>query len=220
MMTEYQAGDPLPRRNFIKLGLGALGALAVLELGDTLPVVAKTNQAANLTLYDNGQVLVQLTGMQELNHTLTAQTPGNHVLVFEAVQGQNTVTDTLHYVVVGNPVIAAAPAGSSYELTLLNDSTVLFKLYAPHKHHVFVLGDFNQFIPNANYLMHLSPDSTTWWLEVGGLTPQQRYGYQFLYDGVLRLADPLSTLIADPANDGNHRLSETRRNSFGVSCSR
>ena len=32
-MTEYQAGDPLPRRNFIKLGLGALGALAVLELG-------------------------------------------------------------------------------------------------------------------------------------------------------------------------------------------
>jgi 1,4-alpha-glucan branching enzyme len=177
--------------------------LAVLEPGDTLPVVAKTNQAANLTLYDNGQVLVQLTGMQELNHTLTAQTPGNHMLVFEAVQGQNTVTDTLHYVVVGNPVIAAAPAGSSYGLTLLNDSTVLFKLYAPHKHHVFVLGDFNQFIPNANYLMHLSPDSTTWWLEVGGLTPQQRYGYQFLYDGVLRLADPLSTLIADPANDGN-----------------
>ncbi len=33
MNTNYKTGDTLPRRNFLKLGLGALGALAALELG-------------------------------------------------------------------------------------------------------------------------------------------------------------------------------------------
>lgn len=33
MNTEHQEDDTLSRRSFIKLGLGALGALAVLELG-------------------------------------------------------------------------------------------------------------------------------------------------------------------------------------------
>jgi 1,4-alpha-glucan branching enzyme len=49
--------------------------------------------------------------------------------------------------------------------------------------------------------MNLSLDSTTWWLTIGGLTPGQRYGYQYLIDGNLKLADPLSTLILDKNND-------------------
>ena len=49
--------------------------------------------------------------------------------------------------------------------------------------------------------MNLSLDSTTWWLTIDGLTPGQRYGYQYLIDGNLKLADPLSTLILDKNND-------------------
>jgi len=176
-------------------------ALAVLQVGDTLPIVAKTNQLADFVLTDNGQPVVQQTGAQTLSYTLTAQSPGNHTVVFQASQGQTTVSDTLHYVVVGSPLLAAAPSGSKNGLTFINDSTALFRLHAPLKEHIFLLGDFNQFMPDANYLMHLTPDSSTWWLIVSGLNPQQRYGYQFLIDGQLRLADPLSTLIADPNND-------------------
>ena len=176
--------------------------LVVLQVGDTLPIVAKTNQAANLVLKDNGQPLVQLASAQHLGYTLTAQVPGNHTLIFEATQGQLLASDTLNYVVVGSPTVAAAPSGSKNGLTLINDSTALFRLHAPHKEHVFLLGDFNQFLPDATYLMHLTPDSSTWWLLVSGLNLQQRYGYQFLIDGQLRVADPLSALIADPNNDG------------------
>ena len=49
--------------------------------------------------------------------------------------------------------------------------------------------------------MNLSLDSTTWWLTIGGLTPGQRYGYQYLIDGNLKLADPLSPLVLDKNND-------------------
>jgi 1,4-alpha-glucan branching enzyme len=49
--------------------------------------------------------------------------------------------------------------------------------------------------------MNLSLDSTTWWLTIGGLTPGQRYGYQYLIDGNLKLADPFSPLVLDKNND-------------------
>jgi hypothetical protein len=37
--------------------------------------------------------------------------------------------------------------------------------------------------------MHLSLDSTTWWITVSNLTPLTRYGYQFLMDNNLKVED-------------------------------
>ena len=51
--------------------------------------------------------------------------------------------------------------------------------------------------------MNLSTDSTTWWKTISGLNPGQNYTYQYLVDGILKIADPYSPLILDPNNDNN-----------------
>jgi len=51
--------------------------------------------------------------------------------------------------------------------------------------------------------MNLATNNTTWWLEITGLNPGQKYGYQYLIDANLRLADPMSPIILDPSNDNS-----------------
>ena len=84
---------------------------------------------------------------------------------------------------------------------MLNDSTALFQLYAPEKDHVYLLGDFNNWIPTGAFHMNCSVDSTRWWLIVHGLQPGQAYGYQYMITNQGKYADPMSTLVLDPNND-------------------
>jgi glycosidase len=51
--------------------------------------------------------------------------------------------------------------------------------------------------------MSLSTDSSYWWKTISGLSPGGKYTYQYLVDGVNKIADPLSPLILDPNNDAN-----------------
>jgi glycosidase len=77
-------------------------------------------------------------------------------------------------------------------------------LFAPYKEFVYVIGDFNDWTPTADYLMHKETqgaDSTWFWLEIDGLTPGQEYAFQYLVDGDLRIADPYSELILHPDDD-------------------
>ena len=66
---------------------------------------------------------------------------------------------------------------------------------------MYVIGSFNNYQIDTKYLMKKSINGKTWWLSIGGLTPGQIYTYQYLVDGVLNVADPLSTLVLDPNND-------------------
>ena len=172
-----------------------------LDVNMQLPIMGKANQASTLTLKDNGVILASQTNAIQLNHTLTATTLGSHLLEFVATNGTATVIDSAYYIV--NPPInyQNPPVGMKNGLNVLSDSSVLIQLYAPEKNHVYLIGDFTNWQPQTNYHMNCSTDSTTWWKLVSGLTANQFYGYQFLIDNNLKLADPLSTLIADPNND-------------------
>jgi len=63
------------------------------------------------------------------------------------------------------------------------------------------MGDFNNWLPDGNYQMKRGTDNATWWIELTGLTPGQQYRFQYLVDGSMRIADPLSTLVLDAGND-------------------
>lgn len=49
--------------------------------------------------------------------------------------------------------------------------------------------------------MKKTPDGKRWWVQVDGLTAGEKYGYQFMVDGSLKIADPYSELTLDPYND-------------------
>lgn len=97
---------------------------------------------------------------------------------------------------------AEAPAGASEGVTFTaGGASAVFELYAPGKKSVSVIGDFNAWKPSAPYAMTRTPDGTRWWVEVDGLDPQAAYGYQYLIDDTLRVADPYAHEILDPDND-------------------
>jgi pullulanase/glycogen debranching enzyme len=173
----------------------------ILNIGETLSINGQSSEECTLSLYEDGQLITSTSAATILNYTLTATTQGTHLIKLVADNGTEMIEDSAYYTVNPSITYQNPPTGTKNGINYINDSTVVLRLYAPEKEHVYVIGDFNQWVPSANYYMNLSLDSTTWWLTIGGLTPGQRYGYQYLIDGNLKLADPLSTLILDKNND-------------------
>ena len=175
----------------------------ILNLGESLSVNGQSSQSSTLSLFEDGQLLTSATNSTILNYTVNATSQGTHLLKLVAENGSEIVQDSAYYTVNPSITFQDPPSGTKNGINYINDSTVVLRLFAPEKDNVYVIGDFNQWVPSANYYMNLSLDSTTWWITIGGLTPGQRYGYQYLIDGNLKLADPFSTLILDKNNDAS-----------------
>jgi glycosidase len=104
--------------------------------------------------------------------------------------------------VPGNPAGVDPPAGSTDGVTFINaGKSVIFNLYAPGKKSVSVIGDFNNWAASSAYAMKNSKDGTRWWVQVDNLDPSKEYAYQYFIDGTLKVADPYTNKILDPAND-------------------
>ncbi len=175
--------------------------LILVDVGNNIPVYAASNKSATLSLYDNGDLLVSQTDTTKLYYDHTVATEGLHLVEFVADDGVTTIRDTFYY--AGSPTIRKQdpPEGMLYGINYVNDSTVLLKLFAPGKEFVYIIGDFNGWLPDTTYSMYLANDDTTWWMQVTGLTTDQKYAFQYWVDGQLKVADPYSELILDPSND-------------------
>jgi 1,4-alpha-glucan branching enzyme len=94
------------------------------------------------------------------------------------------------------------PLGAGDGVTFINNGTsAIFNLYAPGKKSVYLTGDFNNWQVKPKYSMTNTPDGTRWWIEVDSLDPHVQYGYQYLIDGAIKIADPYSHEILDPDYD-------------------
>src|ERR1700712_958984 len=106
--------------------------------------------------------------------------------------------------VTGNPAGVDPPAGSSDGVTFINNgASVIFNLYAPMKKSVSVIGDFNSWTASTASAMKNSKDGNRWWVQIDNLDPTKEYAYQYLIDGSLKVADPYTHKVLDPANDGS-----------------
>jgi 1,4-alpha-glucan branching enzyme len=164
-------------------------------------VTVKSNQAAHIQLWVNQQLIAADSGVQTWIGSVQADQPGMNTLVLIATNGQDMVYDTSYLFLHADPVIAPPPPGLHYGCNIISPDSIVLKLYQPHKQHVYAVGDFNQWTPSPDYMMNRSEDGSIWWLSLGKLTSGKLQGYQYLIDGQ-SFADPMSTLIADPVNDG------------------
>lgn len=169
-------------------------------LGGSIPVRAAASLSANLRLYDNGVQVANTTGaLLETNITAAA---GVHTVEFVAEAGGERDTARFVYIVPAPQTPQNPPAGTAYGINYVDAQTVRLQLYAPNKQVVHLIGDFNDWTPSDAYQMKRNVLNNIWWFELSGLTPGQPYRFQYLVDGTLRIADPLSTLVLDPWNDG------------------
>jgi 1,4-alpha-glucan branching enzyme len=111
----------------------------------------------------------------------------------------NVPGDTTTTVVSGGKDL---PAGAVDGVTYINSGkSVILNLYAPSKTSVSVIGDFNSWTVDAKYAMNHTKDGKRWWIQIDGLDANTEYGYQYLIDGTLRVADPYTQKVLDPDND-------------------
>jgi len=175
----------------------------IANIGATIDINGASNTNSTLEIFDDGNLIATQANATTINHMLTVSTQGLHTVELVANNGISTVKDTFYY--TANPAVTVQdpPANLEYGANYRNDSTVILKFFAPDKNFVYVLGDFTAWTPDPNFYMNKGTDNETWWLEITGLTPDQRYGYQYWVNGEIKIADPYSTLILDPGADAN-----------------
>lgn len=170
----------------------------------TVNILAVANSAENkikkfeIWINDN---LIQSTDNDSISHSVNLSTPGHWDIRIYA-EDTNDLSDSLFFrmIYVGSAIIQSIPDGIADGINHNADGTTTFVLHAPYKNHVFVIGDFNNWMADNEYLMKRSGniENARWWITIDNLTTKDHYLFQYLVDGSIRIADPYSEKILEP----------------------
>jgi len=167
----------------------------IVDQGSNMIFEAAASQVAQLLLYLNGSVVKSVTG-ETISHTFPFNSPGDNWIKVTAQANGETVADSLFVHVKDTQITGAVPGGALDGINYVDGQTVTLVLYAPMKEDVFVIGDFNNWTPNS--ASRMIKDGNRFWITLNNLTPEEIYGFQYLVDGVLIIADPYTEMTLDP----------------------
>ncbi|MGB0424019.1 MAG: hypothetical protein ACPGED_06850, partial [Flavobacteriales bacterium] len=173
-----------------------------VQPGEEVEITGQSSESADLAFNVNGSEETSSLSATGLNFTFSSDVSGEFEVEFVADNGIETITDTFTIVVLPAQVSESIPEGMLEGINYINDNSVLFELYAPGKENIFVIGDFNDWQLDLDYMMKLGDDGETFWLQVDGLMPNQEYRMQYsILSDNLKIADAYSPKILDPWND-------------------
>ncbi len=177
--------------------------ISVSMVGQELSISAASSQSAALSLTLNGTSFATASNATTISGKVKITNPGPQQIKISAIAGGSTAESVMNFIIEGATVnIAPLPAGAKDGVTFINNGTsAIFNLYAPNKSSAYVIGDFNDWIPEAKTFMNRTSDGKRWWVQIDGLNANSEYAYQFLVDGSLRVADPYCEKVLDPSND-------------------
>ncbi len=173
-----------------------------VDLGDVIAISAETPTAANYKLLVNGvETATQSnTTTFQYNHTVTTSSGTTEMVVRATSVADPLKTEETSFAYLNSTASPSAPRpagiipGINYNASDPTRATLC--LWAPNKTSVYVSGDFNDWEVSSSYQM--SRDGEYFWKEVTGLTAGEEYGYQYLVDESLWVADPYADKILDP----------------------
>jgi len=173
------------------------------NIGDAIAITANASVAGNIALFFNGNNIGNASNSITASANSTITTSGEQVLVARTTVGATVVADTVKFLVVPPinqlPLPVGVRDGINYEP---GDTSVTLVLFAPNKTRVSLLGDFNNWTETVQQQMNRTPDGNRYWIRLTGLIPGTEYGYQYLIDGALKVADYYTEKVLDPNNDG------------------
>ena len=133
---------------------------------------------------------------QSLTTSLHASGISKHTIIVKAYKGLGFTADTAYYLIHVPVTSATLPIGLKDGINYIDNTTATLVLFAPYKNYVYLIGDFNNWQPDNNYLMN--KDGDRYWLTVNNLTADKEYIFQYLIDGSLHIADPYTDKTSDP----------------------
>ncbi len=185
--------------NFIKPSIN----LTLAEENQKIPIEVTAAENDSICLFLDNVKIKSAIG-NSLIDSVYATGNNIHSLISVAYKDSNSVADTVNYMVHGITPFATLPAGLHDGINYINDSSITFVLFAPYKKFIYLLGDFNNWLPNnSKNLMFCdsSRNDDRYWLTVNHLVLGKEYIFQYLIDGNIRIADPYVEKISDPDND-------------------
>ena len=172
--------------------------LIILEKNEAVPIDVSTTISADIDLILNSEILKEETGTK-LSFSFIKEIAGDYWLYAQATIGQESKKDSVLIVVREETMVETQPTGIKKGINYISDNSVTLALFAPEKEHVFVLGDFNDWLPSNSFQM--KKDGDTFWLTIENLEAGKPYVFQYLIDGNLKIADPYTEQTSDPWND-------------------
>ena len=170
----------------------------VVDPGEVVSFEAASNNEAELSLYMDNVLVKTVTGTG-ITHSFDMSSSGDFWILVEAVSGEDTAADSVFVHVLETRPEVSMPDTLVDGINYADPHTVQLVLFAPGKEHVFVIGDFNEWVPASEYRMN--KDGDRFWITLNGLEPGIEYACQYLVDASLTIADPYSEKVLDPWND-------------------
>ncbi len=171
---------------------------SMLAKNQSITISAISSENATQKLFINETLLTQNTGTSiSANYTFTES--GSYKIIAEAISGDKSVRDTNQIFVRGDIETQPKPAAYRKGINYPSSNSAALVLWAPNKEFVYVLGDFNNWQPDNQYLM--KKDGDYFWLEIDALEAGKEYAFQYFIDGKIKIADPYTEKILDPWND-------------------
>jgi len=171
-----------------------------LELNETFTVSVATSEDCTIEIFNDG-VSIATTFGNMLETDISATSQGVFNIQVAADNGIEQATDEISYVVPNESTILSLPSGTQNGLTYINDNVARFKLTAPQKPFVYLIGDFNDWTISDDYQLFEDGNGSDFWIEIDNLSPDTDYAYQYVVGENLKIADPHSEIILDPWND-------------------
>lgn len=169
-------------------------------IGTPLTIEASASTASDLKLYVNATEIATVTNATIISKSYTFSTAGSYTLKVEATANGKTESATQEVTVLnGTSTSETMPKGVRPGINYISDTEVTLVLQAPGKKYVYVVGDFNDWTPKADY--QLKQDGEYFWITLSGLTKGEEYAFQYLVDGSIYVADPYTDKVLDPWND-------------------
>jgi 1,4-alpha-glucan branching enzyme len=169
--------------------------------GDTILVQASSSVAATYTLLLNNVSIDVEPNLSNYSYILIVNdSVPSYTVSLTATANSKSSSASFSYIIPHPSPSVPRPAGIIDGINYSADQTkVTVSIWAPQKTSVYILGDFNNWAVNPAY--EANRDGEHFWLEIDGLTPGVEYGFQYLVDQTLFVADPYADKILDHAND-------------------
>ncbi len=169
-----------------------------VKQGESLDFIVTTSSSATIELLVNSTVVKTEENTESLSHTYIFSSTDDYMVVAKASSDQQTAFDTL-YVCVPKPASFETRPSGMKEGINIDQSGVIFVLYAPSKTNIFLAGDFNNWVQLNSY--QLKRDGNYWWYTLTNVDKDKLYRFQYIVDDTIRISDPYTELVLDPSGD-------------------
>ncbi|NNF19990.1 MAG: T9SS type A sorting domain-containing protein [Flavobacteriaceae bacterium] len=171
--------------------------LTIVTAGNSFSIEATTSEVSDWSLYANDVLVNTASATDTYTYSQVVNQTTNFRLV--ATNGSENLEEVFTAAIAPTVTEEALPAGLKNGINRdeADPTKATLVFYAPGKEFVHVIGDFNNWLVNSDYLMKKDPVTDQFWLELSGLTPQFNHLFQYLVEYDINVADPYSTLVLD-----------------------